>query len=362
MKILFILSKILGNATSSKNILSIVNKLPDIEATVFYFDYDDYNVAVPKYLLKVYRSSYIVRKKVEKAGLKNEFNLIVFSSFHLTPCFEDWICTTPSIVSHDQTPASSFELIKLEDDTLQTRISCNLKNLLNHIVYRKVLKKIRVFMPWTRFCADSLINEYRVPKNKIIVSPGYVDDNGRNLHYTMRNFSKKELLFVGNDFKRKGGFFLLEIMEILGKSYQLTIVTNDNSIEKISILTNVKILNGYNSLEKLFPVYESATLFVFPTKREQMGVVLMEAAVTGLPVIVTDIGGVSEIVKHNETGLLMTYKSTANDWAAAIEHLYAQQDLLITYSASTLKLAQEKFSKDAYGKLLSSAFSIALEN
>ncbi len=360
MKTLFVLSKILGNANFSKNILETVMLISDIDPTIFYFEYSDYNKKTPKYLLKNYRSSYITRAKINENGIKNDFDLIFFQSIHLTLCFKDWIDQTPAIVSHDQTPASSFELIKLEQNTFQTDILCSLKNILNHIIYRSVLKKIKVFMPWTHYCANSLVQHYKVSSDKIIISPGYVNIKKSMLNSIVRDFSKKELLFIGNEFKRKGGEILLEIFQHLDTTYHLTIVTNDKIVDSIELPVNISLLKGINTLDQLIPVYASATLFVFPTKREQMGLVLMEAVATGLPSIATDVGGVSEIIKHNQTGILMPYSSTAKEWAETIEKIYKQQNWLSTTSEYTKSFWPKYFSQKTYTELLTSAFKMAI--
>jgi len=46
-------------------------------------------------------------------------------------------------------------------------------------------------------------------------------------------------------------------------------------------------------------------LFSFVDRSEAYGIVLMEAAASGLPSVATDIPGVRSVVKNNETGLLI---------------------------------------------------------
>lgn len=59
---------------------------------------------------------------------------------------------------------------------------------------------------------------------------------------------------------------------------------------------------GYLSGEDLARVYASADLFVFPSSTETFGNVVLEAAASGLPAIVSDSGGVAEIVQDGVTG------------------------------------------------------------
>ena len=46
-------------------------------------------------------------------------------------------------------------------------------------------------------------------------------------------------------------------------------------------------------------------LFVLPSKSESYGYVLHEAGLAGLPVIATDVGGIPDIIKNNQTGRLI---------------------------------------------------------
>jgi glycosyltransferase involved in cell wall biosynthesis len=46
-------------------------------------------------------------------------------------------------------------------------------------------------------------------------------------------------------------------------------------------------------------------LFCLPTRQEAMGTAFIEAAASGLPVIGTNVGGVAEMMRDNQTGLLV---------------------------------------------------------
>jgi glycogen(starch) synthase len=52
-------------------------------------------------------------------------------------------------------------------------------------------------------------------------------------------------------------------------------------------------------------VLASLDLLVLPSAYEEMGSVLVEAMVAGLPVVASDVGGIPEVVLHGETGLLV---------------------------------------------------------
>ncbi len=57
--------------------------------------------------------------------------------------------------------------------------------------------------------------------------------------------------------------------------------------------------------ETLAQAYAGADVFVFPSMTDTFGNVVLEAHASGLPAIVSDRGGPSEIVRHGETGLIV---------------------------------------------------------
>ena len=59
---------------------------------------------------------------------------------------------------------------------------------------------------------------------------------------------------------------------------------------------------GYLRGERLSQAYASADIFVFPSRLETYGLVVIEAMAAGLPVVASRVGGVSEIVNEGETG------------------------------------------------------------
>ena len=70
-------------------------------------------------------------------------------------------------------------------------------------------------------------------------------------------------------------------------------------------LTNKVIFLGRISKEKLVDAYRQATLFVFASKTETQGLVVMEALTAGLPPVALNAMGVRDLIISGETGLLV---------------------------------------------------------
>lgn len=142
------------------------------------------------------------------------------------------------------------------------------------------------------------------PRNK------FVDDNG-----------KFRVLFVGRHIERKGIEYLIEAAALLDPNkFQIRIAGHGNLTQKLkeqaaSEAPEQVVFLGKLSTEELEKEYESASCFVLPAivdskgDTEGLGVVLIEAAEYGLPIIASEVGGIVDVVKNNETGLLVGEKS-----------------------------------------------------
>ncbi|HLL88435.1 MAG TPA: glycosyltransferase, partial [Tepidisphaeraceae bacterium] len=72
--------------------------------------------------------------------------------------------------------------------------------------------------------------------------------------------------------------------------------------------------------QTLVPLYAGADLFVFPSRTDTLGQVVMEAQACGLPAVVSGDGGPKEIVDDRVTGVVCT-STSADDWCTEIDAL-----------------------------------------
>jgi glycosyltransferase involved in cell wall biosynthesis len=110
-------------------------------------------------------------------------------------------------------------------------------------------------------------------------------------------------------------------------------------ITEHSLEDSVEILDFTPHVDKLMNAFD---VFVMSSQSETFGLVNAEALASGLPVLATDSGGVPEIIKHNENGLLFTQKDyeTLSQYMSLI---CRNEELIRKFSQSGLAYAKQHY-------------------
>jgi len=86
--------------------------------------------------------------------------------------------------------------------------------------------------------------------------------------------------------------------------------------------------------------YRAADLVIVPSRSESFGLVALEAAACGIPVVAADVGGLSTLVRHKETGLLVPGRDPA-DYADAVQSILDDADFAERLSQQAALVAGE---------------------
>ena len=87
-------------------------------------------------------------------------------------------------------------------------------------------------------------------------------------------------------------------------------------------------------------------VFILASKQETLPISILEAMRAGLPVIASDVGGISEEVIHGETGLLVT-PGSVDSLAAAMKMLFENHELRFTMGRAGRQRFEDLFLSDA---------------
>ena len=152
-----------------------------------------------------------------------------------------------------------------------------------------------------------------VPTAKTIVLKNAVSLPSDFHHLSEEKDYSVNLIFLGLIGERKGVFDLLKVVERLKKSgnnIKLFIGGNGEvarlqSMIKSLLLEETVYFMGWITDEKKAGLFRRSDIFVLPSYGEGMPMSILEAMSYGLPVISTNIGGIPDLVKDNETGFLI---------------------------------------------------------
>ena len=177
---------------------------------------------------------------------------------------------------------------------------------------------------------------FGLPYEKINVVPNGVNlnlFNGIERDYNFRRKyamdNEKIILFMGRLVYEKGVQHLISAMPKILNGYhdaKLVIAGKGGMIDELKAQVNAMGISqkvcfaGYLSGKDVQQMYKCADIAVFPSTYEPFGIVALEAMLSENPVVVSDIGGLNEIVQHRENGM-KTYCGNPNSIADSILEL-----------------------------------------
>lgn len=188
----------------------------------------------------------------------------------------------------------------------------------------------------SNYMKSELQRLFGLPYEKINVIPNGVNlnlFNGIERDYTFRRKyamdNEKIILFMGRLVYEKGIQHLIAAMPKILNGYhdaKLVICGKGGMIDELKAQVNAMgiaekvYFAGYLNGKDVQKMYKVADIAVFPSTYEPFGIVALEAMLSENPIVVSDIGGLNEIVQHRENGM-KSYTGNANSIADSILEL-----------------------------------------
>ena len=166
--------------------------------------------------------------------------------------------------------------------------------------------------------------------------------------YAMDN--EKMILFMGRLVYEKGVQHLIAAMPKVLERYhdaKLVIAGKGGMLNELKAEANALGIGnkvcfaGYLNGKDVEKMYKAADISVFPSTYEPFGIVALEGMLAERPIVVSDAGGLGEIVEHRETGM-KSYCGNANSIADSILELLFNPELC----ANIVKKAKSKVKND----------------
>jgi glycosyltransferase involved in cell wall biosynthesis len=148
---------------------------------------------------------------------------------------------------------------------------------------------------------------------KISIIHSGVELNRYHITAKKRQQKKKELGispdslvvgFVGWLIPIKGVTYLIKAMAEVVQRHpnSLLVLVGKEQVENLGLADNVRFLGWRPDVDEIMGCFD---IFVLPSLNEGMGRVLVEAMSAGLPIVASRVGGIPDLVKHGENGLLV---------------------------------------------------------
>ena len=280
------------------------------------FRIDSYKNPAPDFATWVYLMNVNMQK--EAAAIVNDLNRKV-DIFHA----HDWLVATASIgLKH----VFRKPLIATVHSTEIGR-----RNGI-HLDYERMIHETESWLTYEAWkvicCSNYMVSHvkwaFNLPQDKLVMIPNGVNteefakfrdvEKNGDFNAFRRRFAlpeEKLVLFVGRLVYEKGVHVLVNAVPKVLEKVNAKFVIVGNGYMKESLSNIVKnmgfahkvIFTGFVDEETLRKLQICADVSVVPSLFEPFGIVALEAMAAKTPVVVSDTGGLSEIVEHDKTGV-----------------------------------------------------------
>lgn len=194
----------------------------------------------------------------------------------------------------------------------------------------------------SNYMKNELQRLFGLPYDKINVIPNGVNLNlysGIERDYNFRRMyamdNEKIILYLGRLVYEKGIQNLISAMPKILERYndaKLVVAGKGGMIDELRNqvrsmgFQNKVYFTGYLDSESVQKMYKCADVAVFPSTYEPFGIVALESMLSGTPTVVSDVGGLNEIVEHGIDGM-KSYAGNPNSIADSVLALLFDQQL-----------------------------------
>lgn len=251
-----------------------------------------------------------------------------------------------------------------------------------HGFYKKRLSR-KLFPCWgaetvaiSEAVRDYLIRDYRLADSKVClihagVNPHMflqVDEGVKRQRRQQYNLGGEPLIgIIARLTEEKGHRFLIEAMkQIVKEIYNAhLLIVGRGRIEKD--LKEAVDLAGLNNCIHFYPVVNQTTeilplldVFVLPSLDEGFGLSILEAQAAGLPVVASRVGGVPDLIKDGETGILVAHQDI-DGLAKAVIEILKDKKRAKELGSNARRFVEEEFSVGQFVEKTLGVYTAALK-
>ena len=213
----------------------------------------------------------------------------------------------------------------------------------------------------SEYMRDEIGDYFQCPANKIDVIPNGVETEhfdrleGQNLHHFRNMYALpfEDIVFsVGRVVREKGLHLLIQAMPLVLRDHpsaKIVIAGKGPELEALRSLAwqvgvgEKVLLTGFISDEDRDKLFKVADCAVFPSLYEPFGIVALEAMAARCPVVVSAVGGLQDVVEHNETGIIV-YPNNVDSLAWGIVHTLQHPRWSAARVENAYRAARERYN------------------
>lgn len=149
--------------------------------------------------------------------------------------------------------------------------------------------------------------------------------------------------------KRKGQDILIKAIALLKEkniNFKVDLIGEGdekenfvNLCKELNIQENINFI-GYVTRVEMPEYYSNSDIFVLPSYNEGMSNSMLEAMASGISPVVTNVGGVEELITDKENGFIFD-AGNVNQLADILEKLYSDRHLLLETSKKTRETVEQ---------------------
>lgn len=255
-----------------------------------------------------------------------------------------------------------------------------------HLDHERMIHETEAWLTYEAWkvicCSDYMVSHVRwafgLPPDKQVMIPNgvnadvYTEAQSKDLTQFRRRFAlpgERIVLFVGRLVYEKGVHVLVNaIPKVLEKVNTKTVIVGNGYMkEQISGIVkglgiDQKVMfTGFVDDETLRRLQICADVSVVPSLFEPFGIVALEAMAAKSPVVVSDTGGLAEIVDHDVDGIKV-YPNNPDSLAWGITRVLTDERNANRLRSNAYKKIQEKYNWDRIAKQTKDVYRTVLND
>lgn len=223
----------------------------------------------------------------------------------------------------------------------------------------KSIKRLKVVVANDWYFKRYVESEYPQYRDKVVYIPNAVDTKkfhdgvAPDKEILRKHEGKIKILFPKNMARARGTHLAIEALTLLKNQNVVLLLAGyihtefKELAERLGVLEKIEFLGHKNNQTEMPGIYRASDIIIIPsTCREATAISMLEGMACGKPVIVSNIGGLTDVVIDDFNGKLIYPQS--NELANAIDDLIEDTDKRIRISRKGAEWVHEFYTLDKW--------------